>query len=168
MNLLDQKIEEKLKFLEEYDKNIKTLDIQKPKIHNNNIPLKKPEEIKNNNSLFENIYSNFEFERKKSNADWNNVEDAMDYKYGNNQNNKKKINGDKKTEQNSKDKKSMPNNKNNNNKIKTKNQRSNKHMQKIENKKKFEIDELPDNLVDRLMRQGEILRKKKRNATSTK
>ncbi len=161
MNLLDQKIEEKLKFLEEYDKNIKTLDIQKPKIHNNNIPLKKPEEIKNNNSLFENIYSNFEFERKKSNADWNNVEDAMDYKYGNNQNNKKKINGDKKTEQNSKDKKSMPNNKNNNNKIKTKNQRSNKHMQKIENKKKFEIDELPDNLVDRLIRQGEILRKKK-------
>ena len=109
MNLLNQKLEEKFKLLEEYDKmysnnqaNYLSLDLSNLKVRNSNLKnknissVKKSEEIKiDNSNKFENIYSNFDFDKTDSICYFRNFVDLMDYMYILNQNKNFKSNIDK-------------------------------------------------------------------------
>ena len=165
MNLLDKKLQEKLLFLEEYDINNNILsDTSNNEISpKNNSTL---EEKKNNKyNKFENRYCNFEFGQKDKNVHFNNLSDIMEYMHSNNQKNNIKINTDERLTHNSKDNKDLYNNKNNNNftnnKINKTNQSTNSN--KNRKKKKISLNKLPksDNIIDRLLRYGENVQKKK-------
>ena len=159
MNLLDQKIEEKLKLLEEYDKlfsnyqtKISPLDISHSTKKNlntskdlNTTQKRKGEKNIEENNKFDNIYSNFDLNKNENAFYFRNYEEMMNYMYtlkskvlSNPEKNKKVKNNQK--SQNFGNKKY---NKNNN--------------------EKYKIHLIPkkDYLIDRLLRYGENLEKKK-------
>ena len=172
MNLLNQKLEEKFKLLEEYDKmytndqaNYLSLDLSNLKVRNSNLKnknissSKKSEEIKiDNSNKFESIYSNFDFDKKDSICYFRNFVDLMDYMYILNQNKNFKSNVDKQP-------KKQKNIHNINNKRKKSNESSDKsnYKNKDNNNQKYEICFLPkrDYIIDRLLRYGINLEKKK-------
>ena len=172
MNLLNQKLEEKFKLLEEYDKmytndqaNYLSLDLSNLKVRNSNLKnknissSKKSEEIKiDNSNKFESIYSNFDFDKKDSICYFRNFVDLMDYMYILNQNKNFKSNIDKQP-------KKQKNIHNINNKRKKSNESSDKsnNKNKDNNNQKYEICFLPkrDYIIDRLLRYGINLEKKK-------
>ncbi len=156
MNLLDQKIEEKLKLLEEYDRifsnyqpKITPLELSKTNINNSKViqidKNKFNDKISKNNNKFDKIYSNFDSNKNENAYYFRNYEEMMNYMYtlkskvlSNPEKNKKVKNNQK--SQNFGNKKY---NKNNN--------------------EKYKIHLIPkkDYLIDRLLRYGENLEKKK-------
>ena len=154
MNLLDQKLEEKLKLLEEFD-NIfsnyqpKMAQLQLSKKNFNNqkqqisISQKKFNEknIKDNNK-FDNIYSNIDSNKNENAYYFRNYEEMMNYMYSlsskvlTNDDNKKKSTGKKKP----------------------------KHLQHQSNNKNSNVQLMPkkDILIEKLLRYGENLEKKKK------
>ena len=153
MNLLDQKLEEKIKLLEEYEKlfantqpKINSLDISKSTQKNLNTskvlttnPKKSSEKYKEESDKFDNIYSNFDLNKNANAFYFRNYEDMMNYMYT----------------LKSKVLSSPEKNK------KSKNRINNNHIKKDNNK--FQVQFIPKNdyLIDRLLRYGENLEKKK-------
>ncbi len=152
MNLLDQKLEEKLKLLEEFDNifsnyqpKMAPLQLSKKNFNNPNqisISQKKfnDKNIKDNNK-FDNIYSNFDSNKNENAYYFRNYEEMMNYMYSlsskvlTNDDNKKKS-----TEKN-----------------------KSKHPQHQSNNKNSNVQLMPkkDILIEKLLRYGENLEKKK-------
>ena len=153
MNLLDQKLEEKLKLLEEFDNifsnyqpKMAQLQLSKKNFNNPNqisISQKKfnDKNIKDNNK-FDNIYSNFDSNKNENAYYFRNYEEMMNYMYSlsskviTNDDNKKKS-----TEKN-----------------------KSKHPQHQSNNKNSNVQLMPkkDILIEKLLRYGENLEKKKK------
>lgn len=154
MNLLDQKLEEKFKLFEEYDKlfanyqpKMNSLELQESSQKNINNSKnitgnqkKKIENDLNENNKFDNIYSNFDLTKNENPCYFRNYEELMNYMYSL----KSKV-----LSNNEKHKKSKNNSKQ---KIPIKN-----------DNQKFQVQFIPkkDYLIDRLLRYGENLEKKK-------
>ena len=159
MNLLDKKLEEKFKLFEEYDKlfsNYQTkansLNISKSSKKNfntskdiNKMKSKRLEKNSEENNKFDNVYSNFDLNKNENAFYYRNYEEMMNYMYTL----KSKVLSS--PEKNKKIK--------NNNKSKIFN---NKKFNK-DSKDKFKVQMIPkkDYLIDRLLRYGENLEKKK-------
>ena len=158
MNLLDQKFEEKLKLFEEFDKifanyqpNIVPLELSKKNINNSkeiSISKSNSSDIKSKeNKKFDNIYSNFDSNKNENAYYFRKYEEMMNYKYTlsskvltNNENSKKSKSKDK--------------SKNRINQKKIKNDNSNNYKVQFMPKK--------DYVVEKLLRYGENLEKKKK------
>lgn len=166
MNLLDKKIEEKLKFFEEYDKNISSSSKLHSRIHQKkNSSEKIKENIKKNNTnknQYEHIYSDFEYNQKNSNSYYNNYSGIVDLMYSSNPINKSKLESEKKNTQNLKEKIIDISSDIKNIQIKKVVPKTNKN--KNNNKKKiFQMEgTLPKpDIIDRLLKYGLNLKKKK-------
>ena len=159
MNLLDQKLEEKFKLFEEYDKlfsnyqpKINPLDIShstKKNLNTSKEPninkKQKAEKNTEENNKFDNIYSNFDLNKNENAFYFRNYEEMMNYMYTLKS---KVLSNPEKTKKIKKSNKS----KDFGNKKSFKN-----------NNEKYKVQLIPkkDYLIDRLLRYGENLEKKK-------
>ena len=160
MNLLDKKLEEKFKLFEEYDKLFQNyppkanpLNISKSSKKNFNTSksisnTKNKKYVKNKeeeNNIFDNIYSNFDLNKNENPFYFRNYEELMNYMYTL--------------------KKKVLTNPGKNTKVKTvhKSQNLGNIKHKGKSKDKFQVQMIPprDYLIDRLLRYGENLEKKK-------
>ena len=159
MNLLDQKLEEKFKLFEEYDKlfanyqpKVNPLDVSKTSKANFNtskeVTINQNKIIEKNiddNNKFDNIYSNFDLHKNENPFYYRNYEDMMNYMYTL----KSKV-------LSSSEKVKKPKN--------NEKSKQNKYYNSIKKENpNFQVQFIPkrDYLIERLLRYGENLEKKK-------
>ena len=159
MNLLDQKIEEKFKLLEEFDRifsnyqpKITPLELSKININNSSMisidKNKNSEKKSKDNNKFDRIYSNFDSNKNENAYYFRNYEEMMNYMYSL---------SSKVLTNNDNSKKSKSKNKSQNNLHKKNNNKNN-------NRNNYKVQFMPkkDYLVEKLLRYGENLEKKKK------
>ena len=157
MNLLDQKIEEKLKLLEEYDRifsnyqpKITPLELSKNNINNSKViqidKNKFNDKISKNNNKFDKIYSNFDSNKNENAYYFRNYEEMMNYMYS--------LSSKVLTNNDSKKSKSKSKSKNNLHQKNSKN----------DNRNNYKVQFMPkkDYVIEKLLRYGENLEKKKK------
>ena len=155
MNLINQKLEEKLKLFEEFDRifsnyqpKITPLALSKKDINNSKMISKdknkyNEKKLKDNNK-FDNIYSNFDSNKNENAYYFRNYEEMMNYMY-------------------SLSSKVLTNN-NNSKKSKSKSKPKNNLHQKNINRNNYKVQFMPkkDYVIEKLLRYGENLEKKKK------
>ena len=158
MNLLDQKFEEKLKLFEEFDRifsnyqpKIAPLELSKKNINiSNQISISKnsySDKKSNEKNKFDNIYSNFDSNKNENAYYFRNYEEMMNYMY---------TLSSKVLTNNESSKKSKSKNKSKNNLHQKKN--------KYNNNNNYKVQFMPkkDYIIEKLLRYGENLEKKKK------